>query len=329
MPGTGSDGPPSSARPGRPRDIRFGVLGPVVVWSPDGTQARVPEQKVRAVLARLLVDPGRPVSADQLIEDLWGNDPPVDPANALQGKISRLRRALDRAAPGGRELIGFQAGAYTLRVDPGAVDAGRFREQLATASTVADHRGRAALLSDALASWRGLAFADVGDEPFATTAVARLEEERLLAVEGRAEARLALGEHVELIGELTHLVAHHPLRERLRAAHMRALYRGGRRADALRSFLDLRNRLADELGIDPGPELTRLYQTILRRALDGDGGGRTAPRVHGRGRRPTRMLLMFDGCEHAVETVAELVAELRRVEPALRVLVIDEEAARR
>lgn len=322
--------PRTGLAPARPGGVRFGVLGPVAVWSPDGAQARVPELKVRAVLARLLVDPGRPVSADQLIEDVWGDDPPANPGNTLQGKISQLRRALDGAAPGGRELIGFQAGAYVLRVNSDAVDAGQFRARLAHARTVADHRGRAALLSDALALWRGSAFTDVSDEPFASAAVARLEEERLLAVEEHVEARLALGEHATLIGELAHLVVHHPLRERMRAAHMRALYRSGRQADALRSFLDLRRRLAEELGVEPSPELAQLYRSILRHVPD--GGERPSRRLHARaprlGRRPTRMLLMFDDCEYAVEPVTELVAALRRVEPALRILMIEEPARR-
>lgn len=244
--------------------VRFGVLGPLAVWSADGRPVRVPELKVRAVLARLLVEPDRPVSADQLGDDLWGADPPANPANALQGKISQLRRALEQAEPGSRELVGFHAGAYVLRVDAADVDAGRFMALLADAGRARDPRDKARLLAAALALWRGPAFADFADEAFTRAAVARLEEEHLLAIEEHAETRLEIGEHVEIAGELARLVAQHPLRERLRAAHMRALYRAGRQVEAIRSFTELRNQLAGELGIDPGPQLVELHQAILR-----------------------------------------------------------------
>ncbi|WP_327588642.1 winged helix-turn-helix domain-containing protein [Nonomuraea sp. NBC_00507] len=223
---------------------------------------RVPEAKVRALLADLLAHEGRPVSADRLAEDLWGDNPPGNPVNTLQTKVSQLRRALEQAEPGGRELVAFQARGYVLRADD--VDAARFVALLDRARAATDLRAKAELLADALALWRGPAYADFGDEEFARTAATRLEEQRLTALEEWAEVRLELGEHSLVTDELGELVAAHPLRERLRAAHLRALYRSGRQAEALAGYDDLRHRLADELGLDPGPELAALHQAILR-----------------------------------------------------------------
>ncbi|WP_207935836.1 AfsR/SARP family transcriptional regulator [Actinomadura sp. KC216] len=245
--------------------MRFGVLGPLSVWRDDGRPVRVPEVKVRALLADLLAHEGRPVSADRLAEDLWGDTLPGNPVNTLQTKVSQLRRALEQAEPGGRELVVFQAPGYRLRLDGTAeVDSARFLALLERARAATDTRTKAELLSDALALWRGPAYADFLDEEFARTAATRLEEHRLTALEEQAQVRLALGEHSLLADELGELVAAHPLRERLRAAHLRALYRSGRQAEALAGYDELRHRLADELGLDPGPELAALHQAMLR-----------------------------------------------------------------
>ncbi|WP_119726849.1 BTAD domain-containing putative transcriptional regulator [Thermomonospora amylolytica] len=244
--------------------MRFGVLGPLEVWTADGAPVTVRRPTVRVLLADLLVQEGRPLSVDRLIDDLWGPRPPRDPAGALQVKVSQLRRILEDAEPGARELLAFRPPGYALRVDPDTLDAARFASLLARARETADPRARAALLADALALWRGPAYADFADEEFARAAIMRLEEQRLTAVEDLAEARLALGEHGPLAGELGDLVARHPLRERLRAAHMRALYRSGRQSEALESFAGLRDRLREEMGLDPGPELVALHEAILR-----------------------------------------------------------------
>ncbi|MFD0901824.1 BTAD domain-containing putative transcriptional regulator [Actinomadura sediminis] len=246
--------------------MRFGVLGPLAVWTDEGTRVRVPELKVRALLAAVLVRPGHAVPADRLADDLWAGRPPGNPVNTLQTKVSQLRRVLERAEPGAKGLVRFEAGGYLLAVEPEAVDAGRFAALLARARASADTRTRAALLSDALALWRGPAFADFADDAFARTAAAALEEQRLTALEEQAEARLDLGEHGILAGELADLVAAHPWRERLRAAHLRALFRAGRQSDALARYADYRTRLADELALDPGPELAAVHQAILEQA---------------------------------------------------------------
>jgi predicted ATPase/DNA-binding SARP family transcriptional activator len=243
----------------------FGVLGQVAVWTAGGEPVAVPGLKVRALLAVLLVHEGRPVPAARLIDALWGEHLPGDPAGTLSGKVTQLRRALERAEPGSRRLVASPPPGYRLRIDADAVDAYRFRTLTARARETADPRIRAGLLSDALALWRGPAFADFADEPFTRTAAARLTEERLAALEDHAEARLALGEHTDLAAELAELLAAHPLRERLRAAHMRALYRSGRPSEALDSYRELRVRLADELGLDPGPDLVALHRAVLAR----------------------------------------------------------------
>ncbi|PRX01774.1 UNVERIFIED_ORG: transcriptional regulator, partial [Actinomadura viridilutea] len=243
--------------------MRFGVLGPVAVWTDDGSPVAVPGRKVRALLADLLVHEGRPVPADRLIDDLWGARPPGNPALALSAKVSQLRRVLEDAQPGGRALVETRPAGYVLHIGADGLDAVRFTDMLARARRTDDPAARAELLRDALALWRGPALADFADEPFAQPTITRLEDLRLAALEDHAEARLALGEHAATAAELGDLVAAHPLRERLRALHMRALYLAGRPREALESFASLRAQLADELGLDPGPELVALHRAIL------------------------------------------------------------------
>jgi predicted ATPase/DNA-binding SARP family transcriptional activator len=241
--------------------MRFGVLGPLSVWTSEGAAVRVPGAKVRALLCVLLVHGGRSVSADRLVEDLWGAAPPGNPAGALQAKVSRLRRALEDAEPGGRDLVRHGPSGY--RIAAPDVDAERFAALLDRARGSSAPSERAALLTEAVGLWRGPAHADVADEEFARNAIARLEEARLTALEDLAEVRLDLGEHRLLVGELGDLVDRHPLRERLRASHMRALYRSGRQGEALEGYERLRLRLREELGVDPDPGLVALHRSIL------------------------------------------------------------------
>ncbi|KAA5828288.1 AfsR/SARP family transcriptional regulator [Saccharopolyspora hirsuta] len=236
--------------------MRYGVLGPLTAWNTDGRAVRVPEAKVRALLAILLAHGGGPVSADRLVEDLWADAPPATPLNTLQSKVSQLRRAL------GRDQVLHQPAGYRLVLDQ--IDAHQFQELVERARAADSPQVRAELLGEALALWRGPAYADFADAPFARAEIARLEELRLAAVEDRAEARLELGEHTAVAAELGDLVGRHPLRERLRMAQMRALYRSGRQTEALCSFHDLRCKLGDELGVAPGPEVTALHEAMLR-----------------------------------------------------------------
>ncbi|TQM82568.1 putative ATPase [Saccharothrix saharensis] len=223
------------------------MLGPLGVWAAGGGAVRVPEAKVRLLLADLLAHEGRPVSADRLAFDLWGDRPPGNPVNTLQTKVSQLRRALEAAEPGGRELVAHGPAGYAVRVDSSTLDVLRFRELVAA--------GR---YGEALALWRGEPLAEFADAPFLAPVTARWAEERLAALEEFAESGSGSGE-VDLAAE----VARHPLRERLRGLHMRALYRAGRQVEALASYAELRRALAEEQGLEPGPALAALHRAIL------------------------------------------------------------------
>ncbi|UKD58764.1 AAA family ATPase [Amycolatopsis sp. FU40] len=235
--------------------MRFGVLGPLAVWDETGAPVTVPEAKVRALLATLLARDGGPVAPDRLIQDLWGDRPPGKPAGALQAKVSQLRRIV------GREGVERQPAGYRLRIDRS--DAAQFRDLVARARATTDPRARAARFAEALGLWRGEPFADFADEEFARPAAHRLAELRLAAVEERAAAQVEAGDYSPA-DDLADVIARHPLREGLRAAHMRALYLRGRQSEALASYTGLRTRLAEELGVDPGPELRALYESLLR-----------------------------------------------------------------
>jgi DNA-binding SARP family transcriptional activator len=230
----------------------FGLLGPVEVRVPGGPPVALPPS-VRALLARLALSPGRVVSVDALTDALWGEDLPADAANALQVRVSKLRRALVAAGVPGDILV-TRAPGYVLAVDPAAVDVHRFEHLLTRARRfVADGKPDDALgaLDEALALWRGPAVGDVGDAEWIEAESARLEELRIGALEDRLEVLLDLGRHSEAVADLERLATLHPLRERLHRLLMVALYRGGRQADALTLYHRLRRRLADELGIDP------------------------------------------------------------------------------
>lgn len=290
----------------------FGVLGPLAAWTDHGEPVTVPGRKVRALLADLLVHEGRVVSSDRLVDDLWGDTAPADSTAALHVRVSQLRRALASAEPGARDLVVSQPPGYALRAAPGTVDAARFAHLAELAQAADDPQTRAGLLTEALDLWRGPALADFADDEFAQAAVTRWEERRLAAAEALAEARLALGEHRELVAELGDQVAREPYRERLRAAHMRALYRAGRVGEALESYQDLRRRLAGELGLDPSPELTALHAAILA----GDPSER-APAPAPRPVKPTSNLpapvTELIGRDHDVRRVRELLATGRLV----------------
>ncbi|POM27879.1 putative HTH-type transcriptional regulator [Actinomadura rubteroloni] len=276
--------------------MRIGILGTLDVRDETGRAVPVRGARLRALLIRLALDPGRPVSADRLLDDLWDGDPPG--GNALQAVVSRLRAAA------GRDLVEHGPTGYRLALDPSAVDAVAFEHAVATARADPDPRRRAASLGAALDLWRGPALADVAGAAFAAPAITRLEEARLTAVEDRADADLALGAGAGLAAELEPLVAAHPLRERLRGLLMRALAAAGRPADALSVFADGRDVLADRLGTDPSPELTAVHLALLRRE--------PAPAPARRTNLPARFTT-FVGRESETERVRKLVRESRLV----------------
>jgi WD40 repeat protein/DNA-binding SARP family transcriptional activator len=212
----------------------------------------------------LLLHRNEPIASDRLIDALWGETPPPTAAKVLQNYVGQLRRALDDR--GGRRLQTLGR-AYALRVEDGEVDADRFERLVREGGEALEHQrpaDAAARLREALALWRGPPLADVAYESFAQAEIARLEERRAVALEWRIDADLALGRHADLVAELEALVARHPLRERLRAQRMLALYRCGRQAEALEAFRQARRLLVEEVGVEPGAELRGLHEAMLR-----------------------------------------------------------------
>jgi len=258
------------------------MLGPLEVLR-GGAPVALPGGKPRLLLAALLVNANRVVSTDRLFEVLWGADVPGSAQNLLQTYVSRLRDALEperprRAASG--YLVTREPG-YVLAVEPDLIDAVRL-ERLAGEGRRAlkdAPEAAAATLREALALWRGEPLEDFTFEPFAQADIARLEELRLGAREDRVQAELALGAHAELCGELTQLVAEHPLRERFWGQLMVALYRSDRQADALAAFRELRATLVEQLGIEPSPALARLNEAILDQSPDLDWAGDGSQRL--------------------------------------------------
>ena len=245
-------------------DLQFRVLGPVEV-SDGGRSLPLGGPKQRALLADLILNAGSIVSTARLIDDLWGEDSPPTAGHTVETYIARLRRVLrDGSAPG---VLLTRPPGYILDVAPDHVDAFRF-EQLVRDSAAAagrgDDVGASALLHAALALWRGQALADVADMPFARGAARRLNDQHLLALERRIESDLRLGRAQDLVPELEALAASHPYHEPFHRQLMLALYRSGRQSEALAAFRRARGLLAGELGIEPGPDLRRMEQAILR-----------------------------------------------------------------
>lgn len=237
--------------------LRFHLLGPLEAFR-DGVKLDLGTRKQRAVLALLLLEANRVVSTERLIDELWGDSPPETARSALQVYVAGLRKALgDDSAS-----LRTSAPGYMLELEPGALDLEEFAALRTEAREAAPQLASAAL-HDALALWRGPALAELDGEPFGVAAAARLEEQRLGALDERIDADLALGRHAELVPELDALVVDHPFRERFRARQMLALYRSGRQADALSSYRSAREAFVDALGIEPGAELKALERAML------------------------------------------------------------------
>ncbi len=274
----------------------------------DGQSLGLAGARTRAVLAMLLVHANQVVSSDRLIEELWPGQPRA--ADSLQVRLSELRKVLRSA--GEADRLATRPPGYLLRVTPTELDALQF-EQLAAEGNAALAAGDAVTaaqrLDQALQLWRGPALADLDAAPFARAEAGRLEEERLAALESRAEALLDCGRHRDLIAELETLTAAHPLRERFWLQRMLALYRAGRQADALRAYRDLRAILIADLAIEPGPELRDLHARILRQdpGLEGrDRAGSTGRRAFGRSAVPrTSYAQTDDGIHIAYQVLGE------------------------
>jgi DNA-binding SARP family transcriptional activator len=249
--------------------LRFRVLGPVEAVDAAGRPVPLGERQ-RALLAALLARAGEVVSADRLADLLWADDQPDHPAGALHSQVARLRQALRAGADGdpggeGRWLLTRPPG-YLLAVEPEEVDAGRFERLLAEADAAPPPEA-ARLLGEALALWRGPAYAGFADREVAQLEAIRLEEARLAAHERHAVALLDSGRPADAVPAIEAFVAEHPLREPARATLMRALYALGRQAEALDAYQDYRARLATDLGLEPSPALQRLQAQVLRQEL--------------------------------------------------------------
>jgi predicted ATPase/DNA-binding SARP family transcriptional activator len=228
-------------------NVEYEVLGHMRVLDKGGAEVQLSAAKLRTLLALLLVHRGRPVSVDRIADTLWGDQPPRSAANLVQGYIRDLRRCL-----GTQEVTTIPGGGYRLDVRRESVDAERFEDLV-----------RARRYEEALALWHGAALAEWAEQPWARAAAARLEEMRLSAVEARFAQEVDAGLASAVLAELAALVEEHPLRERLRVLLIKALYAAGRQADALAAYTQARHYLADEVGLEPGPELRAVEAAVL------------------------------------------------------------------
>ena len=257
--------------------MEFRILGPLQVLR-DGVPLVLGGTLQRSVLARLLLDAGRVVRAETLIDDVWAGRPPPTAGKTLQKYISGLRKII------GRSTLRTVAGGYAVDVAGDVLDSRRFEECVA-----------AGAFADAIALWRGDVLADLPECGFAMPERRRLEDLYLVAVEGRMRDELAGGRHAEAVGDLEVLVAAHPLRERLVAMHMLALYRSGRPVEAVRAYERHRRRLAEDVGMVPASELRELEAAMLRQdpALELDVAPPAARNSDGVRGRPCPVLAGF------------------------------------
>jgi predicted ATPase/DNA-binding SARP family transcriptional activator len=283
--------------------VEIAILGPLEVRDAGGRPVEVAGVRLRTLLTRLALDAGRVVPVSVLVDAVWGEQPPADETNALQTLVSRLRRAL-----GDTSVIVQVQGGYRLAVDADAVDAHRFERLVAEGGAAlrrGEHRAASRQLSAALELWRGPALADAVNEAL-VVAANRLADLRIIAVLDRIDADLELTDPSALVPELEALAVEHPLHERLAGQLMRALGASGRQADALHVYDRLRNRLADELGVDPSAELQQVHLSLLR--------GELAPTV-----RPSRrsnlkaQLTSFVGREDEVARIGKVLEQHRLV----------------
>jgi DNA-binding SARP family transcriptional activator len=272
----------------------------------DGRPLPLGGTRQRALLALLLLRANQVVSSDRLLEELWPEEQPLAGRAALRVRVSQLRKAL------GADAVVTRSPGYVLAAAPDQIDLHRF-EQLVSEASRELEAGRAqpaaTLLREALSLWRGEALAELAYETFAQPEIARLEELRLVAFERRVEADLALGRHAELVPELESAVAQHPLRERLRAQLMLALYRSGRQADALEAYQEARRALVDGLGIEPGRALLDLEAAILRQdaSLEPPAKERASPTPSP---EPARVLLVVARAASRVDALCTLGSAL-------------------
>jgi predicted ATPase/DNA-binding SARP family transcriptional activator len=282
----------------------------------DGESVRLGGHRQRAILARLLVEPGRVVSRDRLIDDVWEGRPPPTAAKTLHKYVSELRRALEPTGEArAHGVVRTVRQDYVVDLDVDQLDAWRFERavaQAARAREAGDHRRTVELLRPALATWRGEVLADFADSMFTVPERVRLDELRMAALEQLFDSELALGHHGEITFELRDQLEAHPLRERLWALYMTALAESGRVADALRAFQRFRWQLGEELGLEPSAALSELEACIIRGELPVAFTHRVSTRVGPAGNLPTP-LTSFVGRESLQREIAEALARRRLV----------------
>jgi DNA-binding SARP family transcriptional activator len=270
------------ALPGQDGVVRFRILGPLELWDGQAWSA-VSAGKQRSLLAALLVDAGQVVPTDRLIFEIWGDSPPAGANNLVSIYVHKLRKMIGDE---GSLMLRTRAPGYQLTLEPSDLDLTQFDELAGTARqalAAGEHEKAAGELAAALALWRGRPFLDVAPSELVTAEAERLEELRLNALELRIAADIGCGRHAQVTPELSRLVADHPLRERLWELYLRALDGAGRHAEALAAYAKARELIADELGVDPGEQLQRIYTGLLTddiRAPDGDsekGSGEEQP----------------------------------------------------
>lgn len=292
--------------------MEYRILGPLEVRQ-QGQALALGGTKQRALLAILLIQANKVLAVDRLAELLWGDDPPATAAHAIEVYVSQLRRTLEPNGAPYRMLLTNPAG-YSLRIDPAELDAIQFQSLVARAEQLSPEKALAQL-DRALALWRGAALADFAAEHFALSEAARLNELRVHATEERIDAALALGSHATLIGELVSLTSEHPLRERLCGQLMLALYRSGRQAEASDVYQRTRERLVEEQGMEPGPELQALLRRILRQdpGLAPDRPASRLPALQIERTNLPAQLTSFIGREQELSEIADAVAKVRLV----------------
>jgi DNA-binding SARP family transcriptional activator len=291
--------------------LEFRILGPLEVVCEQGP-IRLGGPKQRATLAILLLSPNRVVPVERLADNLYAGAAPVTAVTQVQRQISDLRKVLGSAS-----AIETRAPGYAVQLSSDQLDLNRFErrtEEAAQALARGEAQAAADLLREALGLWRGAPLADLGYESFAQTAINRLEELRLAALERRIEAELALGQHAGLVGELEELVAEHPLRERFRGQLMLALYRSSRQAEALEAYRRTRQALVEELGIEPAPALQELERAILAQNPS-LGWEQAAP-----SEEPRRAVLVLPRDQERLDALLEVAEPLARL-PARELIV--------
>jgi predicted ATPase/DNA-binding SARP family transcriptional activator len=304
-----------------PNALGIGLLGPLQVRDETGRPVHVGGRQLRVLLTLLALNAGRVVPVGSLAAQLWPEDPPGNPGNALQTLVSRLRAELRQAGAG--DVIESHPAGYRLAVPPGAVDVMAFEERAAQgrrALAGGDAGGAARILRDALLTWRGEPLADAAGSDFAAAAAARLTELRSSVLADRIEADLALGEGASLVGELRVLLSADPLAERPRAQLMRALYAAGRQAEAIAVYHEGRELLADQLGVDPSAQLEHVYLGILRGGEQAGAVPRPPARAPDPAHDPERAAVTAQARLSAARAQSPLTSFVGRDEDLSRVL---------